>query len=216
MTEEKPKVKPISVEETYAAFDELHRVVLTEIVDALDRGNPAEALKAFASLPPPIFPSWGGAPEGTVGLREGGAPTEHDFAELYRALYGWRSPGGGDPEWRFVTDPDDPEKSRADVPSTTFILLLRLFDWYCTQQPWTQEKKDWYRFFLVLEERVKGKTLDEGYAAAAARLAETTAKLTSGEVGKEVEVPPCPAAAGADMVKKSYQRIVRSLPRKHR
>src|SRR5262249_17397373 len=145
------------------------------------------------------------------------APTEHDLAELYRALYGWRFlPGGGDPKWRFVTDPDDPEKSRADVPSDIFILLLRLFDWYCTQQPWTQEEKDWYRFFLVLEERVKGKTLEGAYEAAAARLVETTAKITRGGVVEEVEVPPCPAAASAHMVKKSYQHIVSSLPRKHR
>jgi len=80
-----------------------------------------------------------------------------------------------------------------------------LIHWHVSQLPWTQKRKDWLRFLYVTEEREKGKTMQEACAAVAKRLAD-------GEIVNGIKGEPSPAAAGKEMVKKSYQSVMRSLP----
>jgi hypothetical protein len=144
---------------------------------------------------PKIWPSTGGAPEGTRGLQRGGAPTDDDLLELYKALYGYR---WGEP---LQCVPD--QEGRVSMPATLFVKLCWLVDWNIKQLPWTQERKDWLRAALVAQEHAAGKTLDEAYAAVARR-------LTEGDI--ENGILPSPAAAGKEMVRRSYRNVIRSLP----
>ena len=150
---------------------------------------------------PKIWPSWGGAPKGTRGLQCGGAPTDDDLAELYKALYGYR---WGEP---LQCVPD--QQGRVSMPDTLFIKLCWLVDWHISQLPWTQEKKDWLRAAMVAREHAAGKTLEEACADVAER-------LTDGETVNGIKTTPSPAAAGAEMMKKSHQRVMRSLAAEQR
>jgi hypothetical protein len=147
--------------------------------------------------------SWGGAPEGEGTLQCGGAPTEDDLAELFKALHGYPSLYG--PRSKWLAD----QKSRVSMPFRLFIMLRNLVDWNIKQLQWTQERKDRLRAAYVAEEREKGKTMEEACAAAAKRFAD-------GEIVKGIKSQPSPAAAGKEMVKKSYQRVMRSLPPEQR
>jgi len=149
---------------------------------------------------PKLFPWWGGPPEGEGTLRHCGAPTEDDLAELMKALDGYPSLYGPPSQW--LPDQD----GRVSVPFLLFIMLGNLVRWNVRQLPWTQERKDWVRFAYVTEEREKGKTMEEACAAAAKRLAD-------GEIVEGTKIEPCPAAAGKEMVKKSYQSVMRSIMR---
>jgi hypothetical protein len=143
--------------------------------------------------------SWGGGRKGEGELLCGGDPTEDDLAELYKALNGHPSLYGTPSKWL----PD--RKGRVNMPFRLFIMLRNLVDWNIKQLPWTQERKDWLRAAYVAEEREKGKTMEEAYAAAAKRFAD-------GEIVKGIKSEPSPAAVGKEMVKKSYQSVMRSLP----
>jgi hypothetical protein len=145
---------------------------------------------------PKIWPSWGGAPKGTRGLQCGGAPTDDDLAELYKALYGYRF---GLP---LQCVPD--QEGRVSMPDTLFVKLCWLVDWHIKQLPWTQEKKDWLRAAMVAQEHAAGKTLEEAYAAVARR-------LTDGDIKNGIKGTPSPAAARKDMVRTSYRNVIRSL-----
>jgi hypothetical protein len=152
---------------------------------------------------PKIIPSWGGAPPGEGELQCGGGPTEEDLAELSKALHGLDSRYGPGEQW--LLDREGRVKDRVTIPFHLFIMLSNLVDWNVRQIPWTQEHKDWLRAAYVCQEYAgAGKTLEEACAAASKR-------LTEGEIVNGVKVPPSPAAAGAEMVKKSYQNVMRSL-----
>jgi hypothetical protein len=153
------------------------------------------------NLPPgaPRILSLGIAPK-KDGLQGGGRPTEDDLAELSKALqllpsvyYGpppqWRSDGKG---WVSMSPP-------------LFEMLRNLVRWNIGQIPWTQARKDWLRAGFVTAEREKGKTLEEAYAAVAEKLAE-------GEFDG-IKYGPSSAAVGEEMIKKSYQRVMRSIRR---
>jgi hypothetical protein len=148
---------------------------------------------------PKIWPSWGGARKGERGLTRGGAPTDEDLLELYKALYGYRF---GEPF-------PDHQEDRVSMPGRLFVMLCRLVDWNLDQLPWTQERKDWLRAALVAQEHAAGKTLDEACEAVAE-------KLSNDEIVKGFKSGPCPAAVGREMMKKSYQSVMRSLRPKQR
>jgi hypothetical protein len=148
---------------------------------------------------PKIWPGWGGAPKGTRRGLPHGALTDGDLLELYKALYGYR---WGEP---LQCVPD--QEGRVSMPATLFVKLCWLVDWNIAQLPWTQEQKDWLRAAYVAQERAAGKTsLSKAYEAAAKR-------LTDGEIVRGLKVEPSPAAAGAESIKKSYQKVMPS-PRK--
>jgi hypothetical protein len=157
------------------------------------------------NLPPgmPKIWSWGGAPEGEGELLCGGGPTEDDLAELFKAVHGYPSLYGPPSQW--LADQED----RVSMPFRLFIMLQRLVDWNIKQLPWTQKRKDWLRAAYVFEEREKGKTMEEACAAVAKRLAD-------GEIVKGIKSEPSPAAIGKEMVRKSYQNVMRSLPPEQR
>jgi hypothetical protein len=151
---------------------------------------------------PKIWPSWGGPPKGTRrGLTHGGDPTDDDLLEIYKALYGYR---WGEP----LQCVPDHQEDRVSMPGRLFVMLCRLVDWNLEQLPWTQERKDWLRAVYVAQERAAGKTLSKAYVVAAKR-------LTDGEIVRGLKVEPSPAAAGAESIKKSYQKVLPS-PRKTR
>jgi hypothetical protein len=147
---------------------------------------------------PKIWPSWGGAPEGEGELQCGGGPTDADLAELAKALRGYDSLYGPGEQWL----PD--QQGRVNIPFRLFIMLSNLVDRNIRQLAWTQEKKDWLRAAYVEQERADGKTVKEAVAAAAKRLSD-------GEIVNGIKTTPSPAAAGEEMVKKSYQKVMRWL-----
>jgi hypothetical protein len=157
---------------------------------------------------PKIWPGWGGAPEGEGELQCGGGPTEDDLAELSKALRGFDSRFGPGEQW--LLDQEGRVKDRVTIPSHLFIMLSNLVDRNVRQLPWTQEKKDWLRAAMVAQEHAAGKTLDEAFAAVAER-------LTEGETVNGIKTKTTsPAAAGAEMIKKSHQRVMRSLAAEQR
>jgi hypothetical protein len=139
--------------------------------------------------------SWGGGPKGEGELQCGGGPTENDLYELYKALHGHPSLYGPPSQWL----PD--QKGHVTIPFRLFIMLSNLLDWNVRQLPWTQERKDWLRAALVAQEHAAGETMEDAAAAVAER-------LTEGETVKGIKGEPSPAAAGDEMVKKSYYDVM--------
>jgi hypothetical protein len=130
------------------------------------------------------------------GLQRRGRPTEDDLAELSTALQNLPTVYyGPPPQWRFDG------KGWVSMSGRLFTMLRNLVSWNIDQIPWTQARKDWLRAALVIAECEKGKTLEEAYAAVAEKLAE-------GEFDG-YKHGPSSAAAGEEMIKKSYQRVMR-------